>query len=213
MPDGHVNLDTWLAESGFDTSRLRARAVAALKAGGVIGERPRVNISEDKLGRAAEALRAAFAVHCPDKDCARFAKEAAGGREVVATARREACAFCVGSNSRRAFERARRACVDSGLVRWLVVGGSPNYRQDLLSYLDGAPELEVVLDEGRSHDSRALRARGARAQAIAILATTQINHKDTAVYTRDFKPKVITVPARGLEALFEEMERRAKRGA
>jgi hypothetical protein len=214
MPQGHRNLEQWLTEQGFESRKRREAALEVLRETGVIGGRPRVNISEDKLVKAAATLAARYAVHCPDPDCARLARElaAADGRAVVAAASRNACCVCGGSNSRRAFERARRACAASGLVRWLVVGGSPNYRQDLRSYLDGAPELEVDVDEGRSHDARANRSRAQRAQAIIILATTQIDHKDTAVYIGEFRSKVITVAARGLEALFEAMERRCRGG-
>ena len=214
MPEGHRNLEQWLAEQGFGSKKLREAALAVLRETGVIGGRPRVHISEDKLDRAAGELAARYAVHCPDRDCARLAKEmaAAGGRVVISAANRGACVVCRGSNSRRAFERARRACVAAGLVRWLVVGGSPSFRQDLQRYLEPAPELSVDLDEGRSHDSRLLRSRAQRAQAIVILATSQIDHKDTAVYTGDFRAKVITVASRGLEGLFEAMERRAGGG-
>lgn len=214
MPDGQVNLEDWLATRGFESGKARKRALEALRETGVISARPRTFISEDKLARAAEALGTRFTVHCPQAACARIAREraAGGGTQLVAAASRGACSVCQGSNTRRAFLTAREACERAGVLRWLIVGGSPAMREELRDYLRGAPRLELTLDEGDSNDGRTVRARGLRAQAIAILATSQINHKDTAIYTREFKDKIVLVPARSLEALFAEMERRARGG-
>lgn len=212
MPEGQLNLEELLAELGFDTPGPLAAALAVLRGEGVISARPKTFISEGKKPRVREALQARFVAHCADAECTRLGKERARAQGLAPSlsGRRSACQVCQGANNRRAFERARQACREQGITQWLIVGGSPNLRIDLASYLEEAPELRIDVDEGRSGDSKTDRARGRRAQAIAILSRSEINHKHTAVYTGEFKEKVILIPARGLEALFEGMERHAR---
>ena len=212
MPGDSLPLDDWLAELGYDSPDSQELALAALRDAGVLSGRPRQAIAADKQARAEAALEAAFVVHCSDPGCMKLARERAAARAArpIATPRRAACEICQGANTRRAFERARTECVARGVTRWLVVGGSPSLRLEMKELLKLAPGLEVDLDDGSTGDSRAKLARGRRAQAIAILGSSQINHKDTAVYTSEFRERVIEISTRSLERLFEAMERHAK---
>ena len=212
MPDGQLNLEELLADLGFDSPEAHQAALALLREEGLVSRRPKTFISRDKKPRVREALQSRFLAHCADAECSRLGRERArtSGLAPVLAGRRAACQVCQGANNRRAFARARQACVENGITQWLIVGGSPNLRSDLAAYLAEAPELRIDVDEGRSGDSKSDRARARRVQAIAILSRSEINHKHTAVYTGEFKDKVILIPARGLEALFEGMERHAR---
>lgn len=212
MPGDSLPLDEWLSELGYDSPDTRERALGALRDAGVLSGRPRQAIAAEKQARAEAALEAAFIIHCSDPSCRKLAGERAAprGSQPIATQRRAACEICQGANTRRAFERASTECLARGVTRWLVVGGSPNLRGELKELLKLAPGLEVDLDDGSTGDSRAKLARGRRAQAIAILGSSQINHKDTAIYTSEFRERVIEISTRSLERLFEAMERHAK---
>jgi hypothetical protein len=212
MADEVVNLDSWLANEGFDARDQRELAIAALREARILSARPKAGIAADKVPNAAAALHERFAVHCSSSQCAELSQRMAvsSGRRTVCTKNRSACRVCEGSNTRRAFVGARRACEERGLTQWLIVGGSPAWREKLDLFLQDLKGWDVIMDDGREGDSKEDRARARRAQAIAIVGRSQIAHKHTRVYQTEFRSKVVLVPSTGLEALFKEMEKRSR---
>ena len=115
----------------------------------------KLRMSEEKLPRATELLRARFILHCDAKECAAFA--AASGREPLLASRKSACERCGGSDNARAETEFLEACRRRGARRVVVVGGSPAVREELESKLGGALELRHAV-EAYLEDAEALVA-------------------------------------------------------
>src|SRR6185436_7317805 len=123
-------IGTWLASLGFGLQDGQARARAALEAAGLT--RPgKLRMSDEKLPRALELLKARFILHCGSKECAAWA--AASGREPVHSSRKDACERCGGSDNLRAETEFLEACRRRAGRRLVVVGGSPAVREELQS--------------------------------------------------------------------------------
>lgn len=196
------DIDALLAELGFSAPAARERGRAALQEA-KLTRAGKQRISEEKLPRVREALAARFFVHCSSTACIAAAK--ASGREPVPTDLKSACEKCGGSDNRRAGADLVAACRRHGVMRLVVVGGSPSVREELASVIGGALELRLVDGtERRTGD----KARGdlAWADLVLIWGASELHHKVSLLYTQAPPPlrsKVILSAKRGVAALLQ----------
>jgi hypothetical protein len=193
-------IGAWLAGLGFGLEEGQARARAALEAAGLT--RPgKLRMSDEKLPRAGELLKARFILHCGSKECAAWA--AASGREPLPASRKDACERCGGSDNLRAETEFLEACGRRAVRRLVVVGGSPAVREELLSTLGGALELRLIDGtERRTGD----KARGDLewADVVLVWGGSELHHKVSMLYTSAPQPlrrKVVHTAKRGVAAL------------
>jgi len=202
------DIDLLLASEGFSLPEGRQKARVALEEAGLT-RAGKQRISDDKLAKVHEALRARFFVHCASSDCAAEAR--ASGREAVLTDAKKSCEHCGGSVNRRAETDFIDACRRHGVRKVLVVGGSPAVRDDLQEHLGGALELRMI--DGTERRT-AERARGdlAWSELVLIWGGSELDHKVSTLYTQVRSPKVVLVAKRGVAALLaaavEHLDRR-----
>lgn len=180
------------------------RARAVLEADGITNRR-KTRLSAAKLDRAREAIDLRFARFC--SACAE--RTDPGGREVV-TVPTDACTRCGGSRNERALAELAEACASAGIVRVVVVGGSPDIRREL-GTLRGALELRLV--DGTERRTRAEAQRDlAWADLVVIGGSSELGHKVSSLYTRESgRTPVVTVARRGVEAIAAAVVEHARR--
>ena len=100
-------------------------------------------IAVAKIESVDNALGAAFRRRCKKPGCRSVGRD--GRRDVLVSA--EYCEVCGGSDNRRAVDEMLTAMQRAGLMRLLVVGGSPGTRQDLKRLCHHRCELDFVTEE------------------------------------------------------------------
>ena len=151
-------------------------------------------IAVSKTSDVSEALKAEFIRVCRKDACIRGA--AGDPRRLVRTNARY-CDICGGQDNRRAVDEMLCAMRRGGLKKLLVVGGSPNARQELKRLCDASCELRFITDEANPTRNRIIPQMD-WADMVLVWASTQISHKATVLLRG---PKVITVPKTGITAL------------
>ncbi|MBA3788330.1 MAG: hypothetical protein H0X21_06505, partial [Actinobacteria bacterium] len=186
---GIVDFLRSLGLTGDDAKRGRA----VLEADGITNPR-KSRISAAKLERARAVIDARFARFCAA--CA--ARTDAGGREVVTVAA-STCARCGGSRNDRALTEMVEACEAAGILRLVVVGGSPDVRREVGTLQD---RLELRLIDGTERRTRTEAQRDlAWADLVVIGGSSELAHKVSNLYTRDAgSTPVVTAARRGVEA-------------
>lgn len=203
-------IEEWLREEGIsDAEGLALAREVLVRAGLTTGRKVRMAVG--KRERARAALWAGFAGWCGAVECR--AAAVAAGRLAVRTSR-ERCEGCRGSNSLQAARAAAEACRAAGLGEVLVLGGSPQARQEAerLAREAGGPRLLFVEGDGRVTEGDA-RTDKARVQLVLAWAGTPLPHKVSDLYRRRERgdPPFVTVPTTGVAALFREIEAHARR--
>ncbi|HEY8208465.1 MAG TPA: hypothetical protein VIG99_13335 [Myxococcaceae bacterium] len=193
-------IGAWLGELGFGLQEGQARARAELEAAGLT--RPgKQRMSDEKLPRARELLKAKLFLHCEARECAAFA--ATSGREPVPASRKDACERCGGSDNSRAATEFLEACRRRAVRRMVVVGGSPAVREELLSTLGEALELRLIDGTERRTTDKA-RADLEWADMVLVWGGSELHHKVSMLYTTAPPPlrrKVVLSARRGVAAL------------
>lgn len=183
---------------------------AVLEQGG-LSRAAKPNIAQDKSDRVAELLSRSFLAVCGRGDCRAEAEmEAAAARparQVIPAATQADCELCGGSATGRAVDRMVAAWQRANLARLVVVGGSPNARQDLAARVAGRLELRLVEGTGSRTLSDA-HADVAWADRVALWGGTQLDHGVSNLYRG---PKVVQFARRGVAALAQEMTETATR--
>ena len=187
---------------GIEAEPSRAAALRALVDAGVIsGKAGRKNIASSKSDVALETLQAAFAWHCNGNDCK---AEAAASGDATLLTNKKSCGVCGGSNDRNALRRMAEACREAGVSRVLVVGGTDNKRRELEDKKPPGVEWRLV-DGTKSRKERHARPDLDWAQVVVIWASTELDHKVSSHYDLKGDPRVITVRARGISRLANEV--------
>lgn len=200
-------MDELLGACGlFGPSADTARRV--LEEAGLVNPRKR-RVAATKLPAVQGVLDARLMPACPAQACQAEALALAGDRLVVSV-RKPHCGICGGSNNEHAVRRMAAAMAAAGRTRLLILGGTPNMREQLGALLKGHPvEARFVLaDDRRSEKSAADDARWA--DVIAVMVSTPVAHKTTNLYAR-YGP--VSVPQRGIAALAAAVERRVRGSA
>lgn len=195
-------IDPWLEELGFGLPAARERARAALEGAGLT-RAGKQRISDEKLARATEVLRAALFVHCPAPACG--AAAAASGKAPVPTANKAACQHCGGSANKRAEADLVEACRKAGVRRIVIVGGSPAVREELAA-LEGDVELRLV-DGTERRTAEKAKADLLWADLVLVWGASELHHKVSMLYSNappPLKKKVVLVARRGVAALLAE---------
>lgn len=196
-------IDAWLMETGYGLAEARARARAALEEAGLT-RAGKLRISDEKLPRAEEALRARFHRHCASAQCQQAAVRS--GREPVLTDLKLRCEHCGGSANKRAEADLIAACRRTGVTKIVIVGGSPSVREELAG-LDGAG-LELRLVDGTERrPAEKAKADLVWADLILLWGASELHHKVSTLYSGappPLKKKIIHVAKRGVAALLSE---------
>jgi len=198
-----VDITAWLASLGYESEEARRAARAVLEQVGLTNPRKR-GMAPEKLPRAKAALEAHLRPLCDS--CAANLRRP-DGRIVVRTSQ-PYCDTCGGSNNRRAAEVLIKACLQAGLERLLIVGGTTAIHRELQSLLDGSGiELRCVDGSERNPNKRDAAADLAWAQLLVIWGSTPLPHRVSEAYTGQRPPglRQITVRRRGIEALCQEI--------
>jgi hypothetical protein len=192
-----------LRGEGFRSSAALATARAVLESVGLT--RPgKMRISNEKLGRAREAIGQVLVRHCSSPEC--ITAVADDDRQPVEVERAQ-CSVCSGSNNTRALRQMGSACAAAGVRRVLVVGGRPPMYAELERTLGRDLELRFV--DGTSNlpnGADALRDC-AWADLLVIWAPTPLPHKVSTLYRADVcgVGHRVTVHRRGIGALAAEV--------
>ncbi len=165
-------------------------------------------IHPDKLDAARQALEASFCWVCNRGDCQERAVALAAGREIVPAADSARCQVCGGSVNQRSIDEMVEACHHRGWHRILVVGGSPNAREEVKRCLAGRMELRLR-DGTVARTLKQARADLAWGDVVVVWGSTQLDHKVSNLYTG---PKVVTLHRRSIQELATEVVRAAQRG-
>ena len=209
---GDQAIDAWLAERGYASPAARASARAELEAQGLT-RAGKQRMSDEKLPRAADALRAKFALHCTSPECISWAR--ASGRMPMPCEPRTTCERCGGSENRRAEMELKEAFRKAGVRKLLVVGGSPSVREDLEEHLGEDIELRLIDGTERRTLDRA-RADLEWADVALVWGASELHHKVSLQYTQAPPPlnkKVVNSRQRGIKmALGEVVEHLGRRG-
>lgn len=198
-----VDIAAWLASLGYESDEARTTARAVLEREGLTNPRKR-GMAPEKLSRARAALEAHLRPLC-DSCAANLRRPDA--RTVVRTTQ-PYCETCAGSNNRRAAEALIKACLQSGVTRLLIVGGTGVTHRELQSLLeDSGLELRCIDGAERNPTKRDAAADLAWAQFMVIWGSTPLPHRVSEAYTgqRPSYLRSITVRRRGIEALCHEI--------
>jgi hypothetical protein len=162
------------------------------------------------LPKVRQFLDQALALTCGQPPCDAIAPRLCGGAVVHVGAHR--CCVCGGSANERARARIHAACIASGARRILVVGGSPDARDELAGR---DPRWERVLDRRERiewrfvvgterHIGSAARANIAWADVVVIWAPTRLGHAVSDQYTGQGRhARTVVCTRRGFGALAE----------
>lgn len=178
----------------------------ALAAEGLSGRGKR-RISLEKRERVGELLAAKFLPVCHRGDCRAKAPEAAGALVVVEAASPEHCAICGGSASAAAVEEMVQACARAGVRRLCIVGGSPEYRQQLTTMVAGRLELRLISGTVGRRKKQAESDEG-WADVVVIWGGTELDHKVSNLYTA---AAAITVHRRSIQEVARAVREAAGR--
>lgn len=184
-----------LAELGFGGDL--APAFAVLERAGLSNAKKQ-RISASKRNQAERALAEALIRVCNRGDCRTAARDDL--RETVDAATQADCEICGGSSQRDAVDRMIAACARAGVVRVVVVGGSPVYREVLHRHVAGRLELRLI-DGQTARTQRDADADVKWADLVLIWGPTQLDHKVSELYSG---PKVVIVRRRSPAQLAEE---------
>ena len=180
----------------------------ALAAAG-LSSRSKRRISLEKRRRVAELLAAKFMPVCNRGDCRAKAPGVAAGLTIVEASAPEHCAICSGSASAAAVEEMVQACAAAGARRLCIVGGSPEYRQQLTALVAGRLELRLISGTVARRKKQA-ESDEAWADVVVIWGGTELDHKVSNLYTA---PGAITVHRRSIQEVARAVAQLAGRRA
>lgn len=199
----------WLVTLGYDTPAAADTARRVLQDARLTQPRKR-SMAVEKLPKAADLLAVHLVRACGQPACQRAAPGLAPpGRGVVTTTSKNACEVCGGSNNRSAATAFVAAALRAGVVRVLVVGGSPVHHRELIRLAAGAVEFRFVDGAEGNHTKRDAVANLQWAEALVIWANTPLPHSVSVSYTDECPPGLpsVTVRRRGVEGLCVELSR------
>jgi hypothetical protein len=193
-----LDIDGLLVELGFSSDEGRVLARLALEEEGLTHPRKH-RIAEAKRPAIEELLRTRFRLVCARPGC-----RARDDGRITVDARSEDCSSCGGETNKTELTRAVDALVEHGLVRVVIVGGSPSVH-DEITRLVGA-RLQVRLVPGTDRRSaRDAKADLAWAHLVVVWGSTELDHKVSMLYTGARDRRVVVCPRRGVAALAQTL--------
>ncbi len=200
-----VPIERLLRDAGYDTPEAQRAARGVLEAQRLT--RPgKQAMAVDKIPSALAALDGAFALSCGDPDCAGRAADAG---LIAVTVSASACPVCNGSNNQRAATALGERLSVTGLLRLLIVGGTPEQHRQLERLLGPhGIALRCVDAATGSHARRDAGPNLAWAQVVVIWGATPLPHKVSQLYAvAPAGVRVVKFARRGIEALCREVLR------
>jgi hypothetical protein len=171
-----------------------------------LSSRSKRRISLEKRDRVGEALASRFLPVCHRGDCRAKAPGVAGDLVIVEASSPEHCAICSGSASAAAVEEMVQACGRAGVRRLCIVGGSPEYRQQLRALVRDRLELRLI----PGNVARTIKQASADtrwADITVIWGGTILDHKVSNLYT---SPDAITVHRRSIQEVARAVAQAAR---
>jgi len=166
------------------------------------------NISASKRAAVAGVIADRFLLVCHRGDCR---AELGGDDRTVAKAATPAfCEMCGGSPVALALRDMTAACIEGGVRRIVIVGGSPTLRTRLGREVGPTPVLRLVDGTMARTTSQALSDME-WADLVVIWAGSELLHKATTPYPKG-SAHLITVSRRGIPALARAVTRFAQAG-
>lgn len=160
-----------------------------------LSSRGKRRISLEKRQRVGELLASKFLPVCHRGDCRARAPAMAGDLTIVEASSPEHCAVCGGSASAAAVEEMVAAWLKRGMRRLCIVGGSPEYRQQLTAMVAGRIELRLI--DGTVARTQKLASADLRWADLTVLwGGTQLDHKVSNLYN---SPTTIAVQRRSIQ--------------
>ena len=189
-----------LLESLGLTGDIAARARAKLKTAGITNA-SKQRISVAKIDRVAAELDRHYQRVCH----ACRARTSADGREIVQVPP-AACPLCGGSRSRRSVDAMVEACRRADVLRLVVVGGSPNMRQEL-ARTGRRPARTPARrrDTFRRQARRPARRRVGRPRRRPRRHPARTQGLDPLHPRSEARRKLVTTTRRGLEAISDKI--------
>lgn len=172
-----------------------------------LSSRGKRRISLAKREAVGELLVERFFPVCNRGDCRTKAQGAAGGRRIVEASSQDRCAICSGSASAAAVNAMVEACGRAGVRRICIVGGSPEYRQQLRDLVGGRLELRLISGTAGRRKKQA-ETDEQWAQILVIWGGTELDHKVSNLYTA---PGAITVHRRSIQEIAAAVRGAAER--
>ncbi len=123
---------------------------------------------------------------------------------VVVHVPKDRCEISGGSDVQANFHGFVQACIDQGVARMTVVGGSPAYRKQLKLLADAhadAPDLNLVSGTRRREKRRA-EADMRGSDAVVLWGGTELDHSVTSVYAGG-SARLIRVAHRGIAGMLQ----------
>ncbi len=202
-----LSLEDLLADLGYRTIAARRLAVSALvEVGLTTGRKSRIVAS--KLDAVKATLADRFVLVCSRTSCRSDASRT--GKTLIHIARPTDCSICGGSANESSIDRAIAALASRGLLKLVVVGGSPTTQEKLRELVRDRLELRLVPGTDRRTSTDA-KADLAWADVVVIWGGTQLDHTVSKLYTDRRSAKVVTCGRRGIEALADTMREFASR--
>lgn len=134
----------------------------------------------------------------------------AGSKAVVVEPDR--CEVCGGSDLQRAAKKLFDTCVERGLRRIRIIGGSPAYHTQLRD-LAASSDVELKLISGiHKRTEKQARADQKHADLVVLWGATLLDHATAGLYDRK-RSSVLTVAHRGLAGMLGRLETMLERGS
>ena len=190
-----VDIGRFLAERGL----LHDAAATARQ---LLEDHGLTRISVAKLPQVEALLNERLVCSCHKAECREFALTTAqASRGTAIQVAPPYCAFCGGSDNRRAVAELAKTMEATGRRRLLVVGGAPGTQQTLMSLLPSTCSVRFV-SRDESHSAKSAGENRQWADIVVIWASTPIGHKTTNHYKGS---DTITVARRGVSALASDV--------
>ena len=138
-----------------------------------------------------------MALLCGRPDC-----PAPPGRAVV-TVPPERCDVCGGSDIRRAVRRFIDACLITGLLRVVIVGGSPRYHRQLSELVTDQRVRLRLIPGDRRRSAKQAKADQEGADVVIVWGGTMLDHSVSELYGTG-PARVVRVPHRGIARMLEQ---------
>lgn len=137
-------------------------------------------------------------------------RPAAGSTSVLVEPDR--CEVCGGSDLKLAAKKLFDTCVERGLRRIRIIGGSPTYHTQLRD-LAASSDVELKLISGIHHRTeKQARADQKHADLVVLWGATLLDHATAGLYDRT-RSSVLTVAHRGLAGMLGRLETMLERGS
>lgn len=203
-----INIQEFLGSQGFESAEVQRRGREALEHAGLTHPGKRAFVTSKRT--AAERLLAATFLRACGDVCRRIDGGGDGRAREMVTVARACCEVCKGSNNARAAITCVRILRRRGVVRVVLVGGTPNQHAEVKELFGGTGvEIRYIDGTQAGHSAKDALANRRWAQLVVVWAPTPLRHAVSDLYTSAPARhlRIVAVSRRGIEALCTAVER------